>query len=181
MAIHEAGHALLAMLVEHATPPERISIAADLEGALGYVLRAARARPYAITSADMRADICVGLGGLCAERLVLAEVSIGAHTDLQQVNRIARAMVEEYGMGASTGVMVRLDEPQQRGEPGASERRRERIEAEVAEILEREQSRASALLAANRALLDSLVETLLVRKVLDRAELRAMTEGGAHG
>ena len=181
VAIHEAGHALLAMLVEHATPPERISIAADLEGALGYVLRAARARPYAITSADMRADICVGLGGLCAERLVLAEVSIGAHTDLQQVNRIARAMVEEYGMGASTGVMVRLDEPQQRGEPGASERRRERIEAEVAEILEREQSRASALLAANRALLDSLVETLLVRKVLDRAELRAMTEGGAHG
>ena len=181
VAIHEAGHALLAMLVEHATPPERISIAADLEGALGYVLRAARARPYAITSADMRADICVGLGGLCAERLVLAEVSIGAHTDLQQVNRIARAMVEEYGMGASTGVMVRLDEPQQRGEPGASERRRERIEAEVAEILEREQSWASALLAANRALLDSLVETLLVRKVLDRAELRAMTEGGAHG
>jgi cell division protease FtsH len=80
-----------------------------MEGALGYVLRAARARPYAITEADMRADICVGLGGLCAERLVLGEVSIGAHTDLQQVNRIARAMVEEYGMGASTGVLVRLD------------------------------------------------------------------------
>ncbi|MFY0536113.1 hypothetical protein [Nannocystis pusilla] len=51
----------------------------------------------------MRADICVGLGGMCAERLVFGEVSIGAHTDLQQVNRIARAMVEEYGMGASTG------------------------------------------------------------------------------
>ena len=87
VAVHEAGHALLAMVIEHATPPERISIAADMEGALGYVLRAARARPYAITAADMRADICVGLGGLCAERMVLGEVSIGAHTDLQQVNR----------------------------------------------------------------------------------------------
>jgi len=182
VAIHEAGHALLAMLVEHATPPERISIAADMEGALGYVLRAARARPYAITGADMRADICVGLGGLCAERLVLGEVSIGAHTDLQQVNRIARAMVEEYGMGASTGVMVRLEDPHQhRGDVGVSERRRERTDVEVGQILDHEQTRATALLSANRSLLDSLVETLLVRKVLDRAELRAMTERGAHG
>jgi len=181
VAVHEAGHALLAMLVEHATPPERISIAADLEGALGYVLRAARARPYAITSADMRADICVGLGGLCAERLVLGEVSIGAHTDLQQVNRVARAMVEEYGMGASTGVLVRLEDPQQRGELAVSERRRERVELEVAEILDREQARACALLSEHRALLDTLVATLLTRKVLDRAELRALTEGGAHG
>lgn len=181
VAVHEAGHALLAMLVEHATPPERISIAADLEGAVGYVLRAARARPYAITSADMRADICVGLGGLCAERLVLGEVSIGAHTDLQQVNRVARAMVEEYGMGASTGVLVRLEDPQQRGELAVSERRRERVELEVAEILDREQARACALLSEHRALLDTLVATLLTRKVLDRAELRALTEGGAHG
>ena len=53
----------------------------------------------------MRADICVGLGGLCAERMLLGEVSIGAHTDLQQVNRIARAMVESYGMGVSTGLL----------------------------------------------------------------------------
>ncbi len=181
VAVHEAGHALLAMLVEHATPPERISIAADMEGALGYVLRAARARPYAITSADMRADICVGLGGLCAERLVLGEVSIGAHTDLQQVNRIARAMVEEYGMGASTGMVVRLDEPHHHDDRGVSERRRERVDVEVGEILDKEQARACALLAENRSLLDALVTTLLARKVLDRAELRAMTEGGVHG
>ena len=180
VAVHEAGHALLAMVIEHATPPERISIAADMEGALGYVLRAARARPYAITAADMRADICVGLGGLCAERMVLGEVSIGAHTDLQQVNRIARAMVESYGMGASTGVLVRLDDehPHDRGR---SEGLRARVDVEVAEILEKELARATELLHRNRALVDALVELLLVRKVLDRAELRALTEGGAHG
>ncbi|MDC0717865.1 AAA family ATPase [Nannocystis bainbridge] len=180
VAIHEAGHALLAMLVEHATPPERISIAADMEGALGYVLRAARARPYAITAADMRADICVGLGGMCAERLVFGEVSIGAHTDLQQVNRIARAMVEEYGMGASTGVLVRLDDTPRHGTP-MSERRRERVDAEVTEILEKELARAQALLTGNRGLLEALAETLLTRKVLDRAELSALTKGESHG
>ncbi|MBZ5708431.1 AAA family ATPase [Nannocystis pusilla] len=180
VAIHEAGHALLAMLVEHATPPERISIAADMEGALGYVLRAARARPYAITAADMRADICVGLGGMCAERLVFGEVSIGAHTDLQQVNRIARAMVEEYGMGASTGVLVRLDDAPRHGTP-MSERRRERVDAEVTEILEKELARAHELLAGSRSLLEALAEALLARKVLDRAELRALTGGESHG
>lgn len=182
VAFHEAGHALLAMLVEHATPPERISIAADMEGALGYVLRAARARPYAITAADMRADICVGLGGLCAERLVFGDVSIGAHTDLQQVNRIARAMVEEYGMGVGTGVHVLIDDPHPHGRGGAvSDRRRDRIEVEIAEILEKEHARAVALLTAQRGLLDALAETLLVRKVLDRAELAAMTTGDKHG
>lgn len=180
VAFHEAGHALLAMLIEHATPPERISIAADMEGALGYVLRAARARPYAITAADMRADICVGLGGLCAERLVFGEVSIGAHTDLQQVNRIARAMVEEYGMGASTGVLVRLEEAAHHGTP-SSERRREQVDAEVAAILEAELARAQNLLAEHRSLLEALAAALLERKVIDRAELRALTERGDHG
>lgn len=179
VAYHEAGHALLSMLIEHATPPERISIAADMEGALGYVLRAARARPYAITEADMRADICVGLGGLCAERLVLGEVSIGAHTDLQQVNRIARAMVEEYGMGASTGVLVRLEDAPQTAM--TSERRRERVDAEVAAILDAELARATELLTRHRPLLEALAEALLSRKVLDRAELRALTGRGNDG
>jgi cell division protease FtsH len=178
VAFHEAGHALLAMLVEHATPPERISIAADLEGALGYVLRAARARPYAITAADMRADICVGLGGYCAEQLTFGDVSIGAHTDLQQSNRIARAMVEEYGMGGTTGLVVALED---RRTPYASERHRERVDAEVAAILEIEYKRARALLEQHRELLRSLAETLLVRKVLDRAELRALTAKDTHG
>ncbi len=180
VAFHEAGHALLAMLVEHATPPERISIAADMEGALGYVLRAARARPYAITAADMRADICVGLGGYVAERLTFGEVSIGAHTDLQQANRIARAMVEEYGMGANTGLVVALDEPRHRGAP-ASERRREAVDVEIGEILAQEQRRAHELLEKNGPLLRALAEALLARKVLDRAELRALAGGKNDG
>ena len=125
VATHEAGHALLAMLVEHATPPERISIAADMEGALGYVLRAARTRPYAMTRADMLADICVGLGGYLAEQLLLGDVSIGAYQDLQQANAIARAMVEEFGMAPDTGLRVVL-EAERRRPPASSEAWRDR-------------------------------------------------------
>jgi cell division protease FtsH len=74
------------MLLPKATPPERICIAQDQEGALGYVMRAARTRPYTTTEDEMRADICVGLGGQTAERMVLGEVSVGAYADLQQCN-----------------------------------------------------------------------------------------------
>jgi cell division protease FtsH len=167
IAVHEAGHALLAMLLPKATPPERISISPDLEGALGYVLRAARARPYALTEDEMRAEICVGLGGHAAERIVLNEVSIGAYTDLQQANLIARAMVEEYGM-SRLGARVVIDPP--RGAPPpplASDARRLRIDEEIDRILEEEKARADRLLREHRALHDALVALLLEKKILD--------------
>jgi ATP-dependent Zn protease len=62
-----------------------------------------------------------------------------------------------------------------------SERRRERVDAEVTAILDAELARATELLTRHRPLLEALAGTLLSRKVLDRAELRALTEGGAHG
>lgn len=173
IAVHEAGHALLAILLEEATPPERISIHQDMQGALGYVLRAARARPYAITAAEMRADIAVGLGGYVAELLVFGDVSIGAYTDLQQANEIARAMVEEFGMSEELGVRVVLE---QEHRPGVflSEERRRRIDVAIETILEVELDRAEATLTQNRQLLDALVETLLEKKVIDRAGLESL-------
>ncbi len=166
IAVHEAGHALLAMLLPGATPPERITIASDLEGALGYVLRAARSRPYAMTTTDMRAEVCVGLGGRAAEQMVFGDVSIGAWTDLRQATEIARAMVCDYGMsdlGAHAG-----DE--------GSEARKSRIDVAVDGILEAEVHRAADMLEQNRALHTALVDALLERKVLDVAALREIAE-----
>src|SRR6185503_12450510 len=57
IAVHEAGHAILAMVLPKATPPEKITISSDVEGALGYVLRVARQRPYAITAEELKAEI----------------------------------------------------------------------------------------------------------------------------
>ncbi|MCA9527617.1 MAG: AAA family ATPase [Myxococcales bacterium] len=160
IAVHEAGHALLASLLPGATPPERISITADMEGALGYVLRAARARPYAITSAEMRAEICVGLGGYAAERRVLGDVSIGAYADLKQVTSIARSMVVDYGM-SSAGVRASLDQEAE------SEARRARVDAEIDALITAELQRADALLAEHAALHAALVDALLIEKVLE--------------
>jgi cell division protease FtsH len=172
IAVHEAGHAILAMLIEKATPPERISIHADMGGALGYVLRAARARPYAITAEEMRADVCVGLGGYTAERVVFGDVSIGAFTDLQQANEISRAMVEEFGMSPELGVRVVSEKTI------VSEDRKSRIDHAIEAILKAELERAEHLVRANRALLDALVAVLLEKKVIDRAAIKGLMSHG---
>lgn len=171
IAVHEAGHALLAMLLPKATPPERISITPDMEGALGYVLRAARARPYAMTEDEMRAEICVGLGGHAAERLVFGEASIGAYTDLKQATQIARAMVEEYGMSATLGPRVLLEADLVGRGAEVSETRRARFDEEIDRILKEEQKRAEELLKENISLHEALVSLLLEKKILDAKAL----------
>ena len=178
VAVHEAGHALLAMWLPGARPPERVSITQDREGALGYVLRAAHTRPYATTTADMRAEICVGLGGMEAERLVFGDVSIGAGSDLQQCTRIARAMVEGHGMIDAVAPRVLLDDGDRASEQW-SEQRRARVDDAVDGLLVDERKRAAETLRANRALLDELVALLLERRVLDGTTLSTLRPGHA--
>lgn len=177
IAIHEAGHALVAMLLPKATAPEKICIAQDQEGALGYVLRAARSRPYTTTEDEMRADICVGLGGTTAERLVLGEVSVGAYQDLQQANAIARAMVEAYGMSPSLGHRVTLeDELERMSSSGAAlgEARRTKIDTAIEVILSEERTRAEAILSENLHLHHALYTLLIEKKVLDAGAIGAV-------
>ncbi|MDP3277742.1 MAG: AAA family ATPase [Deltaproteobacteria bacterium] len=170
VAVHEAGHALSAILLPRATPPERISIVADMEGALGYVMRQARARPYAMTEEDMRAEVCVGLAGMAAEKMVFGEFSIGAWNDLQQANSIVRALVDQYGM-SKLGVRVFLeDEDGPKGRTVSPVRLQARDE-EIDRMLREEMQRCEQLLRDNRALHDALVSLLLERKVLDASSI----------
>ncbi|MFO0660712.1 MAG: AAA family ATPase [Polyangiaceae bacterium] len=172
IAIHEAGHALVAMLLPRATPPERISITQDVEGALGYVMREARARPYAMTADDMRAEICVGLGGQAAEQMVLGEISVGASQDLRQATELARAMVENYGMSGSIGPRVVTGSDVGHDGRGLSEAWRQQLDGEIDKILREEKEHAAKLLLDNRPLHNALVALLLEKKVLDAVALK---------
>jgi cell division protease FtsH len=172
VAVHEAGHALVATLLPRATPPERISIASDVDGALGYVQRMARARPYALAEDDLRADVCVGLAGLVAERLVLGEVSVGARTDLKQATAIVCDMVDHYGMSAVGRRALADDKKERFGEAHAQAR-----DAEIARILREEEARAEALLRGAIEEHAALVALLLEKKVLDGAMIRSLRKG----
>lgn len=168
IAVHEAGHALLAMLLPGARRPEKIALAQDVDGALGYVLRQARARPYATTTTDLRAELCVGLGGMEAERLVCGDVSIGAFGDLQAATALARAMVAGHGMDDGLGPRVMLDD--ETASEQMSQARRARVDEAIDTLLSAERARAAAVLTEHRAELDALVLLLLDKRVLEAGD-----------
>jgi cell division protease FtsH len=173
IAVHEAGHAVLSMVIPKARPPEKITIQSDMEGALGYVQKVARVHPYAITAEEMRAEICVGLGGIEAERLVFSDVSVGAYQDLQNCTQIARAMVAGHGMVDGLVARVVLDGEETRDQ--LSQERWAQIDRAIDDLLRTETERAKALLREHKDLHAALVELLLEKKVLDATAIQNMT------
>lgn len=172
IAVHEAGHAIVAMLMPKAMQPERISIVSDMEGALGYVMRAAKTRPYTMTSEEMFSEICVALGGQVAEREIFDDVSVGAYADLQQANSIARMMVEQYGMTKNLGGRVVLDHDAKHGiQP--SEDRRKRIDAEIDRILDEARTKVEMLIRTRKEDHEELYTLILGAKLLEKDAINA--------
>ena len=98
VAYHEAGHALVSASLTNTHPVHKISIIPRGVGALGYVLSRPDEDRYLITQKELESKIKVALGGTLAEELIFQEISNGATSDLEQVSRIARSMVKEFGM-----------------------------------------------------------------------------------
>ena len=175
-AYHEAGHALLALLVPGSDPVHRVSIV-PRGMALGatYQLPVDDRTSYA--EDYLRARITSALGGRAAEQLVYGVVTTGAENDLQQVTEIARHMVLRWGMSEKLGP-ISFVAPQDEGLPPAfqhqpySEATSELIDAEVRRIVEECHREADRLLAEHRAKLESLARALLERESLDEHEVR---------
>ena len=178
IAIHEAGHAILAHFCPSASPIERITIATGDEDTLGYVLRGVRENKYVTTRAELLDDICVLLGGRTAEELWLGDISIGCYNDLQKATEIARVMVEELGMGAETGVRVYTLPPgttQARGQRRAvSDAVADRLDEAIQGLLAAQLERAEAMIGEHRGMLELLVDHLLEHKTLYRKDVEEL-------
>jgi cell division protease FtsH len=169
VATHEAGHAVCSLFCPHSPPIERISIRADMAGALGFVRYQDPAHRYVVTRGELLDDLCVLLGGREAEQLLAGDLSIGCAGDLHRATQIARALVEEFGMGGETvGLGICPTEH------GAGQTRRqyspaqlEAIDAGVRRILAEAQQRAAAILLEQRALVETLRDLLIEHKVID--------------
>ena len=169
VATHEAGHAVCALFCEHAPPIDRISIRGDLAGALGFVQYADPAHRYVTTRGQMLDSICVLMGGREAEALLLDDLSIGSGHDLERATVLARALVEELGMGGE-GVGVRRYAPAAHDvdERRPSDASLEAIDRAVLALLEAQRQRAQTILKEQKALVAALRDLLIEKKVLDR-------------
>lgn len=171
VATHEAGHAVCALHCEHAPAIDRISIRGDIGGTLGFVQYEDPAHRYVVTQAQLLDSICVLFGGREAESLLLDDLSIGSADDLHRATGIARALVEQYGMGDDDVGVYRYRGDHEHDRVSLSQATREAIERNVRHILESQRQRARVLLSEHRDVVVSLRDLLLERKALDREAL----------
>lgn len=170
VATHEAGHAVCALFCEHSPPIDRISIQGDLAGALGFVQYADPAHRYVTTRSQMLDSICVLMGGRESESLLCDDLSIGSSHDLERATVIARALVEELGMGGeTTGVRRYAPVGDPRAERRPSDASLQALDKAVNQLLEEQRKRAAKILLEQKELVCALRDLLIEKKVLDRA------------
>ncbi|MBL8814329.1 MAG: AAA family ATPase [Planctomycetaceae bacterium] len=170
VATHEAGHAVVSLFCKHATPIERISIRGDSAGALGFVQYQDPAHRYVVTRGQMLDDLCILMGGREAEQLLLEDISIGSAGDLDRATEIARALVENFGMGGpEVGVVSYASEnPRSDGRRSClSASQLELLDKAVARLLLEAKERAAQILLEHRAIVELLRDELVVKKSLD--------------
>lgn len=171
VATHEAGHAVTALFCPHTPPIERISIRGDLAGALGFVSYSDPAHKYVVTRGQLLDQICVLYGGREAELLFFEDLSIGSGADIARATEIARALVEQFGMGGETVGVRRVEAAH---DDPASETLLESMEAAVRSVLEAQRTRARELVTAHKPLIATLRDLLLEKKVLDQEALASI-------
>jgi cell division protease FtsH len=152
VAVHEAGHAVVALHLEHAPPISRVTIEGDVSGALGYVAFDDPKDKYVQTKPALLDRICTMLGGRAAEEVVLKVVCAGASDDIARATRLATAMVTQLGMGASLAMTGDTNVP-----ASVSEARH----AEIEGILKAQLTRAKGLIETYAAEHAGMVEVLL--------------------
>jgi cell division protease FtsH len=179
VAVHEMGHALVAMTLPGTDPVHKISIIPRGIGALGYTMQRPTEDRYLASRSELRNRLAVLLGGRAAEALVIGEVSTGAADDLAKATDIAHDMVARYGMSPEVGQVVYerqqarfLDLPDGMAlERGLSDDTARRIDAAVRALVDEAFTRASALLTDRRTLLDQGAAQLLAQETLTESDL----------
>ncbi|MDO8213574.1 ATP-dependent zinc metalloprotease FtsH [Conexibacter sp. CPCC 206217] len=173
-AVHESGHALVAMLTPGADPVRKISII-PRGAALGVTLSAPEADRFSYDRAYLTGKLAVLMGGRVAEELRFDEVTTGAEDDLRQATALALSMVGRWGMSDRFGPLVALPPEGQQQPYGAtlSPDLQQLLDEEVRRLLDDVHERVTRLLSDHGAQLDALAATLLQRETLDETDAYA--------
>jgi cell division protease FtsH len=180
VAVHEAGHALVAALSPHADPVSRVTVL-GAGHALGFteLLPADDRRLYG--ESYLAETLAVKLGGRAAERLIRGEASTGAADDLAAATALATQMVCEFGLSDALGPVSYGGTPAE-AHPGLamprghSEQTQRLVDCEVAALLTAAETRARDLLAQHIEALNQLTAALLERETITGDQVRALVQ-----
>ncbi|SHH05373.1 cell division protease FtsH [Flavobacterium micromati] len=175
IAIHEAGHATVSWMLEHAAPLIKVTIVPR-----GQSLGAAWYLPeerQIVRTDQMLDEMCATMGGRAAEKVTFDRISTGALSDLEKVTKQARAMVTIYGLNDKIGNVTYYDSSGQGdynfSKPYSDETAKV-IDAEISALIEGQYERAINILEQNKDKLNQLADILIEKEVIFKDDLEAI-------
>ncbi|MBP2650356.1 MAG: ftsH 1 [Firmicutes bacterium] len=184
-AYHEAGHALVGMMLTHTDPVHKVSII-PRGRAGGYTLMLPKEDRYYATRSELLDQLKTLLGGRVAEALVLGEISTGAQNDLERATEIVRKMITEFGMSEALGPITfgrRQDQVFLGRDIGRDRNYSEEVAAaidkEVKNLIDDAYTKTMEMLNTNIDKLHLVAKTLIERETLEGAELANLLETGS--
>ncbi|MDD5424271.1 MAG: ATP-dependent zinc metalloprotease FtsH [Candidatus Omnitrophica bacterium] len=179
-AYHEAGHALLSLLIPKVEPLHKVTILPrGIAG--GYTLTAPTEDKYYKSKMELLAEITMAMGGRASEEITFGDVTTGARNDIKVATEMARRMVTEFGMSDKLGNMAFGRRPEQiflgrdlYEEKNYSDQTALLIDEEEKRIVDECYNRARQALLDNRDKLKALAEKLLEKEVLDAKEIKEL-------
>ncbi|KFF05801.1 ATP-dependent zinc metalloprotease FtsH [Flavobacterium reichenbachii] len=175
IAIHEAGHATVSWMLEHAAPLIKVTIVPR-----GQSLGAAWYLPeerQIVRTDQMLDEMCATMGGRAAEKVTFDRISTGALSDLEKVTRQARAMVTIYGLNDKIGNVTYYDSSGQSeynfSKPYSDETAKV-IDKEISELIEGQYQRAIQILEENKDKLNQLADILIEKEVIFKDDLETI-------
>ena len=174
IAYHEAGHAICGWYLEHAYPLLKVTIVPRGVAALGYAQYTPKEQ-YLYNTDQLMDQICMTLGGRASEDIFFGKISTGAQNDLQQITRMAYAMVTVYGMNEKVG-NVSFYDPQQENSftKPYSEETAKIIDEEVRKLIDVAYDRTKELLTERKSQVEKLAEALLAKEVLFQSDVEKL-------
>ena len=175
IAIHEAGHATVSWMLEHAAPLIKVTIVPR-----GQSLGAAWYLPeerLIVRTDQMLDEMCATMGGRAAEKVTFDRISTGALSDLEKVTRQARAMVTIYGLNEKIGNVTYYDSTGQSEYSFSkpySEETAKTIDKEISLLIESQYERAIKILEENKDKLNQLADILIEKEVIFKDDLETI-------
>jgi len=179
-AYHEAGHALLSLMIDDVDTFTKVSIIPrGMAG--GYTLTPPTEDRHYLTKRQLKGTMIVLLGGLVGEEIYMSDTTTGVSNDLEKVTQIARSMVTQYGMNDGLGTMSFGQHQRQHflgrdimEQKDYSEETAKNIDLQVKKLVDEAHREAKRLLTEHRDKLDLIAKRLIEKEVIDIEEARKM-------
>ena len=165
LAYHEAGHALMAELLEDADPVHKVTIVS--RGSAGGFMMPLPEEKLVTTSKELIAQIKVLFGGRASEEIVFNDISTGAYSDIKKATEIARTYIEKVGMNNNIGPVNIENENYYSSDITMRE-----VDLEIREMLGKEYRQTIEILKENREKLDKIARLLVEKETITGEEVR---------